>query len=543
MFLVSDQKLSNATIEANVHDESVTSEIGIHEEDVTSDTSMIVIHEENATIETQAENVHEGNATNMTSAANVHEEIDSNVTNVIKRFNDLYNGIKVIEKSELSLLGAPIFPEAINSILNPKLENLKLMATRLTEIDNHDALFLLRHCFSMPKLTYFLRTAPCFLEQDTLENFDKIIKDTLINILNISLPDMAYNQATLPIAKGGLGLRLATEIALSGFLSSVCATKSTTRLLLPINVNNATNVFWDSAFVKWKQLASQNEAPENPIYQSEWDKVVYDNNYQNLLNSAPTKDEKARLLAVSSESSSDWLHAIPIPSLGLKLDPMTLKISCGLRLGSTLCHQYQCICGVMVETNGRHGLSCKLQVINVKSRHDNVNILLKRALVQAKLPATNEPYGLSRKDGKRPDGLTLTTWKNGKCLIWDFTCADTLCKSYVNLCSKVAGAAANEREKIKRKNYMELANDYWFVPVGAESFGSWGSDGHKLVKEIGKKVMEETGEKRSSFYLFQSISMAIQRGNASCVLGTVPRSEGLEEIFEFITNCTSEEGS
>ena len=46
--------------------------------------------------------------------------------------------------------------------------------------------------------------------------------------------------------------------------------------------------------------------------------------------------------------------------------------------------------------------------------------------------------------------------------------------------------------------------------------------------------MEETGEKRSAFFLFQSISMAIQRGNASCILGTVPHSEGLEEIFEFV---------
>ena len=299
------------------------------------------------------------------------------------------------------------------------------------------------------------------------------------------------------------------------------------------------NVFWDSAFEKWKQLSSQNIPPENPIYQSNWDKEVYENNYQKLLCSSSSNAEKARLLAVSAESSSDWLHAIPIPSLGLKLDPMTPKISCGLRLGTTLCHQYQCICGVMVEPNGRHGLACRKQVTQVKSRHDNVNILLKRALVQAKIPATNEPYGLSRKDGKRPDGLTLTTWKRGKCLIWDFTCADTLCLSYVNKCSKEAGAAAEKREKDKISHYKELSDDYWFVPIGAETFGSWGSEGHKLVKEIGKKVMEETGEKRSSFFLFQSISMAIQRGNASCLLGTVPRSEGLEEIYEFVTNCTS----
>ena len=57
----------------------------------------------------------------------------------------------------------------------------------------------------------------------------------------------------------------------------------------------------------------------------------------------------------------------------------------------------------------------------------------------------------------------------------------------------------------------------------------------RIFVSIGKKVMEETGEKRSSFYLFQNISIAIQRGNASCVLGTIPHSEGLDEIFEFVT--------
>ena len=173
--------------------------------------------------------------------------------------------------------------------------------------------------------------------------------------------------------------------------------------------------------------------------------------------------------------------------------------------------------------------------LNFKGRHDEINNLLKRALVQAKRPAINEPSNLSRKDGKRPDGLTLTTWKNGRCLIWDTTVADTLCNSYINQTSKLAGSAAEAREFSKTLKYTELSEDYCFAPIGIETFGSWGSDGHKIVKEIGKKVMEATDEKRSAFFLFQSISIAIKRGNASCIIGTVPQSEGLEEIFDFVS--------
>ena len=43
--------------------------------------------------------------------------------------------------------------------------------------------------------------------------------------------------------------------------------------------------------------------------------------------------------------------------------------------------------------------------------------------------------------------------------------------------------------------------------------GTYGPQGIKLVKQIGKKNQDGTGEKLSTFYLFQSISMVIQRGN------------------------------
>ena len=64
-----------------------------------------------------------------------------------------------------------------------------------------------------------------------------------------------------------------------------------------------------------------------------------------------------------------------------------------------------------------------------------------------------------------------------------------------------------------------------------ETFGSWGLQGHNLIKDIGKKLCDITGDRRSTFFLFQRISMAIQRGNAASVLRTVGSSSDLEEIF------------
>ena len=85
--------------------------------------------------------------------------------------------------------------------------------------------------------------------------------------------------------------------------------------------------------------------------------------------------------------------------------------------------------------------------------------LIKRGLDQANISATLEPIGLSRGDGKRPDGLTLPTWTEGKCLIWDYTCADTLCGSYVKKASKEACSAAAEREIKKVEKYINLSSN------------------------------------------------------------------------------------
>ena len=130
-------------------------------------------------------------------------------------------------------------------------------------------------------------------------------------------------------------------------------------------------------------------------------------------------------------------------------------------------NSHLCFCGKYVEPIGHHGLSCKNQ-LGRRSRHEEVNDLIKRALVQAKIPAIKEPSSLSRSDGERPDGLTLTSWKEGKCLIWDVTVADTVCQSYVIQCSNNSGAAADIRETQKISKYKSLANDYYFVPIGIE---------------------------------------------------------------------------
>ena len=122
-------------------------------------------------------------------------------------------------------------------------------------------------------------------------------------------------------------------------------------------------------------------------------------------------------------------------------------------------------------------------------------------------------------------------WSQGKSLVWDFTCSDTLALSHVAATSTEAGKSAAQAEIKKLRHYEELARNYTVMPVAVETMGSWGQIGLKFVKDLGSRIADVTGEKRSTSFLFQSLGMAIQRGNAASVSGTIPNAKSLHELF------------
>ena len=119
-----------------------------------------------------------------------------------------------------------------------------------------------------------------------------------------------------------------------------------------------------------------------------------------------------------------------------------------LRLGAPLCTPHVCICGAAVDSSGVHGLSCRKSA-GRGARHSTINSIVKTALNSAEIPSRLEPQGLARDDGKRPDGVTSMPWKNGRCLIWDVTCPDTLAASYLDKAVSGPGVVATEAETKK----------------------------------------------------------------------------------------------
>ena len=191
------------------------------------------------------------------------------------------------------------------------------------------------------------------------------------------------------------------------------------------------------------------------------------------------------------------------------MDNNTVRIAVGLRLGSPLCRPHTCYhCGAQVDSTATHGLSC-IWSEGRHQRHAAVNNIVHRALSAAHLPSRLEPTGLSRSNGKCPDGVTLVPWKSGRLLVWDATCLDTFAPSHLPSTTREAGAVAAQAEQSKQK-YAALNQCHIFTPVAIETAGPFGPETFLFLRDLGCRLKQVTGEAKSYSYLWQRLSVAVQ---------------------------------
>ena len=173
---------------------------------------------------------------------------------------------------------------------------------------------------------------------------------------------------------------------------------------------------------------------------------------------------------------------------------------------------------IYIYISGLHGLSCRRSQGRLP-RHSALNDIVKRALSAVNIPATLEPRGLCRSDGKRPDGVSIIPWSDGRCLVWDVTCHDTFAHSNIHLASSGTGLVADRAASLKRQVYAELQIKYIFIPIAVESSGSFGRDALSFFHDLSMRTRQITKDPLSYLKLCQQISACIQRFNTSSILG------------------------
>ena len=443
-------------------------------------------------------------------------EIISSDPSSSKALNDAGLFFSVCSPQSATLLGTPLHVDGVEDAVRSHLAAFSRAVPRLSKLSSHEALFLIKNSLAIPKLQYVLRTAPCFLAT-SLTDFDNAVFQALTSCINVALDSVDRSQLSLPVRWGGLGIRSAAFVAPSAFLASVTASSSlVTQLLPPVSLSYPDTTFFD-ALSLWQAGAGSFTPPPLPL---DWDEPRCAH-AAHLISSGLDVVGKARFLAGQAKGSGSWLLALPSASLGLRLSDEETRVAVGLRLGSRLVRGHKCICGVNVEPDGRHGLACRRSA-GRHARHSMANDVIARAFRSLKIPVELEPVRLLRGDGKRPDGATLIPFSQGKCLVWDFTCPDTLAPSHLSQSSIASGSAASGAESRKRVKYAELARSHTFVPVAVETLGAWGEGAIDLTADLGRRLSIVTGDPRSTSFLRQRLDIAIQRGNSLAVRGTVP---------------------
>ena len=99
----------------------------------------------------------------------------------------------------------------------------------------------------------------------------------------------------------------------------------------------------------------------------------------------------------------------------------------------------------------------------------------------------------------------------------DVTVPDTYADSHL---ADTETTAADKAASNKEAKYRQLANSNIFAPVAIETAGTWNNQAVELVQELGRRMTAVTEDTRETTYLFQRLSVALQRGNAVSVHST-----------------------
>ena len=430
------------------------------------------------------------------------------------------------------LLGAPLGSEAfVASKVEAKVEKVKEVTELLPLIeDPHTEFVLLRSCLSLPKISFLLRAVDTTGHLELLQDFDKVTREALTRILGTPIGERTWQQAKLPVAMGGMGLRGAQDHAPAAHAASVLSSQ----LLVQDLVGPRDG---DSLALSNELLAALSEAQGEVASIGDLAgltqrmlSVKVDQQQLCLLEEQVAEDEtreKARLASLSLPHSGDWLNCAPMRALGLHLRPPEFILAAKYRLGLPIFDQEgPCpACLRHSDALGDHAFCCGVGGERI-SRHNALRDAFYDTAVRAGLGPTREGRFLLPGDDRRPADVLLPHWDAGRDGALDVTVihpfqAATLAQAALDpghalqfaYDRKVRGAA----EDCQRQGIS-------FLPLVVESMGGWHATAERQVKKLGSCLARHTGQSEGEAisHLWGRLGILLQRGNAAILGNRVP---------------------
>ncbi len=292
----------------------------------------------------------------------------------------------------------------------------------------------------------------------------------------IELTNRALNQAQLGLKFGGLGLRSLHHHSSAAYLSSITSVDAESNDLLKssadiyntkVKTEDNLDCFFDA--IKGKSQRSLSSAIDKK-------------SLNELVESAPSICDKARLLAVTEQHTSDWIAAIPSPGLGLKLEANEFQTLIKMRLGLDI-YDGQSNCPLCLDKTldkfGYHALTCR-KGPNVVKRHNTLRDTLfeycRHALLNPKL---EQGSGLDHAHSQtRPADILIPVWSLAQSAALDITVVHPLNPDNVIEASTSTIQCLDKTEVRKHRENDEKCSELGWkcVPIVVTAYGGYGSE-------------------------------------------------------------------
>ena len=435
-------------------------------------------------------------------------------------------GIPPASSQGFELLGAPIGNGSfVESSLNKRVDRIAEITDNLHLVDDPQAEFcLLRSCLSLPKFEYAARTTHPDFHATSMNRFDGLIRESLGSVIGHCLDDKQWEQASLPVSMGGMGLRRAALHSSASYSSSVALSFPLVSDILspiayrPYQIDLALEIL-NSKLDDPLTFQSLKEMPKKQVSHA-----IDSRLQRHILESASSLHDRVRLSGVGKSRAGAFLNVIPSPGLGLSVHSREFRCAVLYRLGAPIFEKdAPCpACGRHSDKFGHHAIVCAVNGERI-SRHDELCKVLYKTAQKANLGPAREYRGLIPGSASRPADLFLRNWERGRHAALDLTVISPLQAAVIDQEAATPGYALRFAWERKMRSAFEAcdAQHISFIPLPVETLGGWHPVAERQIARIGRELARSTAgtdQKTSTNHLFQRLSLSLQKGNAALIL-------------------------
>ena len=366
--------------------------------------------------------------------------------------------------------------------------------------------------------------------QELLGEFDRVTREGLTRILGAPVGERAWQQAQLPVAMGGMGLRGAEDHAPGAYAASVLASQPLSRALL--GGHEEAGPVLSPRLLTAMSAAQGEEVKEEEVEnmsQKEMS-VKVDLHKRHMLMEGIGEEEvreRARLGSLSLPHAGDWLNTAPLTALGLHLRPREFVLVAKYRMGlAVFDREGPCpACLRHSDALGDHAMSCGCGGERI-SRHNQLRDAIYETAVAGGLGPTKEGRFLIPGADRRPADVLVPHWAAGRDAALDVTVVNPLQAATVAGAATTPGHALTFAHNRKLRGAEEECRQQGiaFLPMAAESLVGWHPAAEREVRKLGAALSGHTGQEESEAqrHLWGRLGILLQRGNAAILGNRVP---------------------